>query len=145
MRTSVPMWGSTASKRWGAAPRIPAEARRQIAARLLLVMFEAAVPVAVHIVGRGEFGGAHETEAEPLGVGHVPDAFGELRVLLLPVGGGGGASGARKCFRRIVPGAAAHRVGVSPRGFDPWVGLRAGGVRSVLVERPFHDVAEHVV
>src|SRR5215472_5226816 len=86
MRTSVPMWGSTASKRWSDAAE-QSRGRRNASVRaplawtgqeahptLLLVMFEAAVPVAVHLFRGGNLHGTHEAEAEPLRIGHVPDA-----------------------------------------------------------------------
>src|SRR2546423_11062471 len=105
------MWGSTASKRWGAA-RAQASGTKSRAA-LVLVMLDAVIPEAVHLVRGGNFGGAHQAEAEPLRIGEVPDALGQLRVLLLPIGVGPDACGAGDGGSRVVPGAAANgmRVG----------------------------------
>src|SRR5262245_34101064 len=86
MRISVPMWGSTASNilRSAAGAR-PDAASMAKANQLVLVMFQAAMPVAVHFIGAGNLCRTHQPEAEPLCVGVIPDALRQLRILLLPV------------------------------------------------------------
>src|SRR4051812_18891035 len=99
MRTSVPMWGSTASKscNW---PANAGTSRTNGRAHLLLVMFDAVVPVAVHLVRRSKLRRTNQAESEPLGVGHIPDALRQLRILLLPVRVRPHASGASHRGRR---------------------------------------------
>src|SRR3954462_7746097 len=106
MRTSVPMWGSTASKRCsspakarvrtkrqriGAAQKHAARRRaaRMRAARmraLLLVVLDTIVPIPVHLFRGRKLRRTDQPEAEPLRVREIPDALRELRILLLPVG-----------------------------------------------------------
>src|SRR5215831_4356595 len=104
MRTSVPMCGSTASK-WNCPAHQARTATSHTAARrsLLLVMFLAAVPVSVHLVGARHPRRTNQAEAQPLSVGFVPDALGQLRVLLLPRRVGRDAGSASQHIRRIVP------------------------------------------
>src|SRR5579883_1149277 len=115
MRTRVPMWGSTASNR--SAAGMVAAKQSSSGSTLLFVMLGAAVPIAEHFFGRGQFRRADQAEAEPLRVGHIPDALGELRVLLLPGGVRCDARGAGHQRRGVVPGAAAHGIGIRLRGF----------------------------
>ena len=88
---------------------------------------------------------AHEAEAEPLGVGHVPDAGRQLRVAFLPDRVRLVADGAVHACGRVVPRAAAHRDRVRRRRLGPGLVAAAGWIRHVLIDGPLHDVAEHVV
>src|SRR5437764_14883864 len=90
MRTSVPMWGSTASKRCSSPATARERTKRQKTAAaprpaLLLVMFDAVVPIPVHLFRGRKLRRTDQPEAEPLRVGEIPDAFRELRILLFPV------------------------------------------------------------
>src|SRR5262245_26451015 len=62
------------------------------------------------VAGLGQRADDAETDVE--GVGEVPDALRELRVLLLPVFGGADAGGAATAWRVVVPGAAADHPGI---------------------------------
>src|SRR5215831_19042551 len=107
MRTSVPMCGSTASNRvgWAAEARVANKTTAQ-----LLVMLQAAVPVAEHLIGARDLRRTHEAKAQPLRVGVVPDALRQLGVLLFPVGSRRRTRRAGHGRRRVVPGSAAHGV-----------------------------------
>src|SRR5579872_2805447 len=80
---SVPMCGSTASKRCGstACAQRGAKASSQT---LLFVVLHPTVPITIHLFGRGYTSRADQPEAKPLGIRHVPDAFRQLGVLFLP-------------------------------------------------------------
>src|SRR5947209_1256283 len=101
MRTSVPMWGSTASKRCsspakarvrtkrqriGAAQKHAARMRAARMRALLLVVLDTIVPIPVHLFRGRKLRRTDQPEAEPLRVREIPDALRELRILLLPVG-----------------------------------------------------------
>src|SRR5438045_1733602 len=108
MRTSVPMWGSTASKRCNSPPmaRVGPKRKRIAAAQiraLLLVMFDAVIPVPVHIFRCRKLRRTDQPEAEPLRVGEIPDAFRELGILLFPVGVRAHAGRTSHRGSRIVP------------------------------------------
>ena len=51
---------------------------------IYLILLHAAVPVFVHLCRRGCFQRANNSEAQKLGIGVIPDALGQLRVLYLP-------------------------------------------------------------
>src|SRR5579863_6781402 len=139
MRIKVPMCGSTASYSRGCAAVVYPESRTQAAklrAPALLIIFHTAVPVAVQLIYPGHFHRTHQAETEPLGIGLVPDAFGQLRILLLPVGVGSHAGGAAQHVRRVVPGTAPHGMRIGLRGLDPGIRFGSRFVRRILVERP---------
>src|SRR3954471_14588444 len=88
--------GNGARRRSGARESVSGSPRGE-APRLRLVRIkrDAVIPRAVHLFGAWKRRRPDEPEAEPLGVGHVPDALGELRVLSLPGCIRGHAGGAR--------------------------------------------------
>ena len=51
-----------------------------------LLAFHAVVPNLEQFAGRRDREGTHQAEPEKLGVGEIPDALGQLRVLLFPGG-----------------------------------------------------------
>ena len=51
---------------------------------LLKSISRTSVPEKVHLFDRGDFKGADDAEADPLGVGVIPDGFGLLRVFGFP-------------------------------------------------------------
>jgi hypothetical protein len=71
--------------------------------RLLLFVESPDVPVVVHFLSGRHFEGTDDAEAEELGVGVVPDGFGELGVLLFPCFAGGAAGGDAEVLGVIVP------------------------------------------
>lgn len=85
------MWGSTAvnfesvpltGSAWlQGAMRMAANMQ---AGKLLLIVFDAVVPILIHVVGTGKLSGANQAEAKPLGICFIPDALWKLRVLFLP-------------------------------------------------------------
>src|SRR5260370_14196 len=69
------------------AHRALSESRPQAATHersVLVVMLQSAAPVPEHLIEARDLGGTNQAEAQPLGVREVPDAFGQLRVLLFP-------------------------------------------------------------
>src|SRR4029453_16291232 len=64
------------------------------------------VPLKGFLFGGGLVEGANDAEAEEEGVGKIPDALGKLRILLLPVGGGGDAGGTASTAGGGVPATA---------------------------------------
>src|SRR5215217_3653590 len=79
IRTSVPMCGSTASRSFSSpAAEQPATAR-QAPSHLLVVLFQATVPVLVHLVRARNFRRTDKAESEPLGIRVIPDALRQLR------------------------------------------------------------------
>ena len=76
---------------------------------------------------RRQLRGTDQAEAEPLGVGHVPDALGQLRILLLPRGVGGTRAVQLTLRCVVVPRAAAHGMRIRRGGLDPRI-LRRRGV-----------------
>src|SRR4051794_5684129 len=81
IETSEPMYGSEARYRSRAdrhGARIDSDARR------LRLAFNTVVPVLEHIVRGWNLERPDEPESETLSVSVIPDAFRELRVLLLP-------------------------------------------------------------
>ena len=115
------------------------------------IFFHAVVPELEQLLWRGHLEGTDDAEAEPLGIGVVPDALGELRILLLPLPTGAAAGGAAQHGKiNIIPMAAARHVRIRFRGFEPRVFCaRAGELlvsgRVILVETPFHDVSVHIM
>ncbi len=115
---------------------------------------DAIVPGGMHFLHGGDFERADDAEAEPGGVCQVPDAFGELGVLLFPTGVGGAAGAATEGIRIVIVVTAFGDVWVGGCGADPIVGDDSidgfgcpGGVAilGVLIECPFADVAVDVV
>ena len=113
-----------------------------------IILFDAAIPDAVHFFWAGNDEWPNDAEAEELGIGVVPDTFGELRILDFPSGGGGAASGdAEGGGFVVVPGATAGGMRVRFGGFIP--GIFRGGrlIESgvILIESPLEDIAEDIV
>lgn len=115
---------------------------------------DAIVPGGMHFLHGGDFERADDAEAEPGGVCQIPDAFGELGVLLFPTGVGGAAGAAAKGVGIVIVVTAFSDVRVRGFGADPVVGDDSidgfggpGGVAilRVLIECPFADVAVDVV
>ncbi len=83
----------------------------------MLILLHAAVPVRLHLLGGRRLERADDAEAEELGVGVIPDALGELRVLDLPLGTGAAAGGdAELGGIFVIPRAAARDVRVGLGG-----------------------------
>ena len=102
----------------------------------------------MHFFWAGNDEWPNDAEAEELGIGVVPDTFGELRILDFPIGGGGATGGgAEGGGFVIVPGATAGDMRVRFGGFIP--GIFRGGrlIESgvVLIESPLEDIAEDIV
>ena len=121
---------------------------------LTLFTSNAIVPGGMHFLHGGDFQGADDAEAEPGGVCQVPDAFGELGVLLFPGRVGGAAGAAAEGLRIVIVVTAFGDVRVRGCGADPVVGDDAVGgfgcpggiaILGVLIECPFADVAVDVV
>src|SRR5438045_1977251 len=139
------MWGSTASKRCNSPAKARGSMKRQriAAARkraahsgaaharaahsraLLLVMFDAVVPIPVHLFRGRKFRRTDQPEAEPLRVREIPNALRELRILLLPVSVRAHARRTSHRGGRIVPRPATHRVRIRLRPAHPRIHLLA--------------------
>src|SRR5471030_2768053 len=126
MRTSVPMCGSTASNNCRSAaaafPKKPRHAAARKPRDLLLIVFQAAVPIQIHLRNTGDLRLTNQAETQPLGVRQVPDALRQLRVLLLPGRVGGNPRGAAQHVSRVVPPSAPHGVRIWLGGFGPRIG-----------------------
>ena len=102
----------------------------------------------MHFFWAGSGEGPNDAEAEELGIGVIPDTFGELRILDFPSGGGGAASGgAEGGGFVVVPGATAGGMRVRFGGFIPGIfrGGRLVGSGFRLIESPLEDIAEDIV
>lgn len=115
--------------------------------RTRLIMLHTVVPVAIHGVGVGNLQRPDQTEAQARRVGVIPDALRQLRILLLPACIRCHARSAPHLLGAVRPCSTANGLRVGGRRFHPWFGDRRRGrlVGRVLVERPFHHVAKHVV
>src|SRR5581483_3182654 len=102
MRNIVPMCGSIASIR---SADTPAQQHTHTSA-MLLIALHTAVPVCVHLFGRWNLLGPHQTKAEPLRIGVIPDALRQLRILLLPRRVGCNARAAPAFLRVVRPRSA---------------------------------------
>src|SRR5437667_9671980 len=74
---------------------------------LVLVLFDSAVPVFSHFLRWRDLERADDAEAEELGVGVVPDALGQLRVLHLPRFIRAETRGTAEHFPRVIPRTTA--------------------------------------
>ena len=84
------------ASRQAATPQ--ARDRRRLARKKagLLFLRHAVVPGGEHFFRRGDFQRTDDAEAEPLGIGVVPDALGKLRILGFPGRFGTTAEGAER-------------------------------------------------
>src|SRR5436190_7166133 len=63
---------------------------------------------------------AHNAEAQELCIGQVPDALGQLRILLLPTLVGESARRAAELFRGVIPRTATGHVRISQFATEKW-------------------------